>query len=87
MNIRIIQIKLEDQAGLLELMDKNNKLTTHKATIDVMKREVAQIITDEIMDDIKSRKGIGDEMEQIDDEIVNIIAEYWTEIILKNANE
>jgi len=51
MNTRIIQIKLEDQAGLMEQMDKISRpRETHKPAIDIM-RDAAKYI-DELQAEI-----------------------------------
>lgn len=45
--------------------------------------EKAEYITRKIIDDIKGRRGIGDEFEQIDEDIQREIFKKWVKIVLE----
>lgn len=51
-----------------------------------MNKDIAQNIVFDIIKDIKSRKGIGGEFEQIDPEIQDEIFDEWVEIVLSGAS-
>lgn len=51
-----------------------------------MTREMAEQIVDDIINDIKGRRGIGDEFCQIDLETRDEIFEEWVDIVLSGSN-
>ena len=51
-----------------------------------MKIEKAEKIVDNIINDLTERKGLKQEWEQIDDDILEEIKETWTQIVLRGKS-
>ncbi len=52
-----------------------------------MNRTTAEKIVDAILEDLSDRRGIGNEYEQIDDDVKSELRETWIKVTMKNARK